>query len=194
MKPLLWITLLLAAGCSAASPIRQSEASFYAAYGVDPQNPLNSDSIVVTSSPPYVQITVVDKRTSEVRTRCVSAYLLLGALRLEHGLPVGAHAQTLALALTNKERRFEFTKPEALANLAINYDDADLEAMRQRLAPYSDAELAAGFGGTGKLHNLYSAAPAGRYRAYRDATACVLIDHGFSPRIADLTGAVVIGR
>jgi hypothetical protein len=46
----------------------------------------------------------------------------------------------------------------------------------------------------GTPHTLYSAAPAGRYRAYRDATACVLLEHGFSPRIADRTGAVVISR
>lgn len=191
MKPLLLTAALLAAGCSTASPLRQSQESFNAAYGVVAGN---TDTIVISSSPPYVQITVVDKRTSEVHTRCINAYALLGALGLEHGLPVGAHAETLRLALTNKERRFEFTKPEALARLAISYADAELEVMRQRLAPYSDAELATGFGGQGTLQSLLDGSPADRPRAYRDAAACVLIDRGFSPRIADRTGALVIYR
>lgn len=191
VKPLLLAAALLVAGCSTASPIRQSQESFNAAYGVVAGN---TDTIVFSSSPPYVQVTVVDKRMSEVHTRCINAYSLLGALRLEHGLPVDSHAETLRLALTNKERRFEFTKPEALARLAISYADAELEVVRQRLAPYSDAELATGFGGRGTLQSLLDGSPADRPRAYRDAAACVLIDRGFSPRIADRTGALVIYR
>jgi len=197
MKPLFWVTALLVAGTSSASPIHQSRESFNAAYGLSAAygvSPVKEDAIVFSSSPPYVQITVVDKRTSEARTGCVNAYALLGALRLEHDLLVGAHAQTLELALTNKERRFEFTKPEALANLAISYLEADLEVMRQRMASYSDAELTAGFSAYGTLRTLLNGSPADRPRAYRDAAACVLIDRGFSPRIGDRTGALVIAR
>ena len=44
----------------------------------------------------------------------------------------------------------------------------------------------------GKLHSIYMRLPLKQGYAYRDAVACVLIERGLSPRMADITGQIRI--
>jgi len=49
-----------------------------------------------------------------------------------------------------------------------------------------------GFSYKGNLHAIYQWHPMKETVAYKDAIACVLIERGLSPRMADLTGRIML--
>ena len=184
MKPmamLLGIGLSVA-GCAGMTTGVQSQTSFDAA--------IKNHS----TSPSYVQITVVDATAGTSLSTCTTANLLLGAIHLEHDIPFNQSggADVEQLALSNSGHTFRFTKPAAVANIGINFTDADLAFVRDKLKGLSEAELRDGFSVHGKLHSIYMRLPLKQGYAYRDASACVLIEHGLSPKMADITGQIRI--
>jgi hypothetical protein len=124
-----------------------------------------------STSPFYVLISVVDDNTGQSRTFCTTANFLMGAIQREYGIGVGRDdiAKADAIAIANKDHVFHFRKQEALDNLRMTYSEDELAAARASYAAPSVAE--------GK----------------RDAVACVLIEHGLSPYMADRSGQVVAG-
>jgi hypothetical protein len=155
----------------------QSQASFEAA--------IHNHS----TAPSYVLITVVDSRSKSVRTTCTTANLLMGAIHREFGLEYDKASQAKAeeIALANKTHVFHLAKREALKNIPYSFSQSDLEAVRAKLASLSIAQLRDGFANTGSLHSIYRVEPWERHQAYRDATACVLIERGLSPGMGDRT-------
>lgn len=145
-----------------------------------------------STAPPYVLITVVDSRSKSVRTTCTTVNFLMGAIHLEFGFEYDEAGQAKAekVALSNQAHVFSFAKPEALKNIPLSFSQGDLEAVRARLAPLSIAQLRAGFASTGSLHSLYQIEPWERHQAYRDATACVLIERGLSPGMGDISDRI----
>ncbi|CAJ0769849.1 hypothetical protein [Ralstonia chuxiongensis] len=172
------------AGCAGTMTSAQSQASFDAA--------IENHS----TSPSYVKITVVDATTGTSQSTCTTANLLLGAIHLEHDIPFGQSggADAERLALSNSGHTFRFTKHSAVANIPVAFTDADLAFVRDKLKGLSEAELRDGFSVHGKLHSIYMRLPLKQGYAYRDAIACVLIEHGLSPRMADITGQIRIAQ
>jgi len=171
-----WPLALVALAAGPKAPV-QSQASFEAA--------IKNHS----TAPPYVLVTVVDDRTKTERSVCTTSNLLLGAIYFEHGLGTGAQAWAEAerIALSNRDHVFHFSKPKALENVAPTYTEKDLETIRAKLAPLSVEQLRQGFSGSGDLHAIYRVQPRERHTAYRDATACVLIERGLSPGMGDVS-------
>ncbi|PLT18871.1 hypothetical protein CXP34_02415 [Ralstonia mannitolilytica] len=120
--------------------------------------------------------------------------MLLGAIHLEHDIPFdqSSRADADKLALSNSGHTFRFAKPAAVANIPITFTDSDLAFVRDKLNGLSEAEFRDGFSVHGKLHSIYMGLPLKQGYAYRDATACVLIEHGLSPRMADISGQIRI--
>lgn len=140
-----------------------------------------------STAPPYVLIIVIDERSKAVRSTCTTVNLLLGAIHREYGLDfddVGS-AKTEEIALSHLDHAFTFSRQEALANIPVWYSAADLAAIRAKLAPLTLDQLREGFSSHGKLHSLYQVKDWEWHRAYRDATACVLIERGLSPGLGD---------
>jgi hypothetical protein len=156
---------------ASAEPPSQSQASFEAA--------VRNQS----TAPPYVLITVVDARSEETRSICTTVNFLLGAIHLEYGIEYDREGQVRAqqIALANKSHVFHFTTQETLANIPLHYSQNDLAFVRTELQTFSVSQLREGFSAFGKLHSIYHVSPMERSNAYRDATACVLIERGLSP-------------
>lgn len=169
------LALLVAAVAADSSAPIQSQASFAAA--------VRNHS----TAPSYVLITIVDDTTHRERSTCTTSNLLLGAIHLEHGLAYDKRGEEEAerLTLSNRDHLFHFSKPKALANIPFSFSEADRKAIRARLAPLSIDELRSGFSGSGELHSIYRVTPREKHQAYRDATACVLIERGLSPGQGD---------
>jgi hypothetical protein len=165
------------AAASEETPL-QSQASFEAA--------VRNQS----TAPPYVLITVVDARSEETRSICTTVNLLLGAIHREYGIQSDREGQVRAqqIALANKNHVFRFTTHEALANIPLYYSQDDLAFVRTDLQALSVSQLREGFSAFGKLHSIYHVSPMERSRAYRDATACVLIERGLSPGMGCRSG------
>jgi hypothetical protein len=89
--------------------------------------------------------------------------------------------QAQEIALKNRERRFRFTQPDALAAIKPTFSDADLDAARARLAPLSNDQIRAGlrFGPSGSLRMEYA------NERDQAAAACALIERGMSPGRGD---------
>lgn len=170
------ITLFAAASSAFAAAPVQSPASYEAAIRNE------------TTSPGYVMVTIVDANTNVERTTCTTANFLRGALHNQYGLPYDADGrrQVTELALTNTAHRFTFSAEAALRNIPIAFSAEEQEAVRARFAPLSIEELRAGFRFRpwGELHGTFPD------RRYRDPVACVLIERGLSPFMADRTGAI----
>jgi hypothetical protein len=124
-----------------------------------------------STSPSYVLISVVDDDTGQSRTFCTTANFLMGAIHREYGIGFGSGdiARADAIAIASKDHVFHFRRQEALDKLRMTYSEDELAAARASYASPSAAE--------GK----------------RDAVACVLIEHGLSPHLADRSGQVVAG-
>ena len=165
------IIIASAAGAVSESLPKQSQESFEAA--------VRNHS----TAPPYVLITVVDARTESARSICTTVNLLMGALHLEYGIGFdkAGVSKVEEIALSNKSHKFRFTKQKSIDNIPVYYTDSDLAEIRARLAQLSTEQIRAGFA-EGKLHSLYTSKKSLKsHNAYRDATACVLIERGLSP-------------
>lgn len=169
----------LALPAMAATPL-QSTSSYEAA--------IRGSFESATSAPAYVMLTIADANTGLERHSCITASALVGAIHFEYGLAfdVRGRKQALALALSNADHRFVFTKQAALRNVHIESSAQDLDDMRAWLAPVSYQDLMAGARPWASRNTPYS-----RHR-YRNAIACVLIERGLSPYQADLSGQVVV--
>jgi hypothetical protein len=163
-----------------ATEYSQSAASYEAA--------IRGSFETVTSAPAYVMVTIADANTGLERQTCTTANLLAGAIDLEYELTHddAGRKQALALALSNTSHRFVFTKQAALNNVSIEFTPQDLEHIRTWLAPVSNQDLMAGAQPWTSRDTPYAG------RGYRSAVACVLIERGLSPYMADLTGQVVV--
>jgi hypothetical protein len=173
--------LCIAKSWGAEVPI-QSKASFEAAVGNESTAPL------------YVAVTVVDDASQASRSTCTTANLLKGAVHLEHGIaynPAG-QKEVQRIILSATDHIFHFTKPGALANIPVFYSQDDLAHVRAQLQGISVAGLRVGFSSRGPLHSIYNEMPFQRRNAYRDATACALIERGLSPGMGDITDQIWI--
>jgi len=144
----------------------------------------------------YIAVTIVDDRSGATRSICTNANFLAGAVHREYGLgfdPTG-NAEARRIVLSRPDHVFHFTKPQALANIPIGYSPEDLAIAREQLRGLSEAELRAGFSIRGRLNFIYDheGLSMAKRDAYREATACVLIERGLSPERADITGQILI--
>lgn len=154
----------------------QSAASYEAAIGN------------LSTAPSYVMVTIVDANKGVELQTCTTANLLAGAMHFEYGLAFDAagHKRATELTLSNTRHRFVFTQQTALDNVPIEFTPQDLENVRSWLAPVSNQDLMAGVHPWTDRDTPYSG------RRYRSAVACVLIERGLSPYMADMTGQVGI--
>lgn len=143
-----------------------------------------------STSPSYVLISIIDSDTGQAKPVCTTANLLLGAIHREYGLGYDAAGLSKAaeIALESKDHVFRFHQQAALDNIPVRYSDQDLAAARTLLAPLSKEELRA------KFSSLYRDARVPTDGYARDAIACVLIERGLSPGMADISGQVYVGR
>ncbi|WP_211471552.1 hypothetical protein [Collimonas humicola] len=172
------VTPVFAAGGFSGGQSVQSRASYEAA--------IHNSS----TSPSYVLITVVEARTESARSICTTANLLIGAINMEYGLghDRAGYSKSDEIALSNQTHVFRFTKQDALNNVPFTYSDDDIAAARTFLAPFSVAEL------RDKFSSLYSSQRLALNGFSRDAIACVLIERGLSPKMADISGQVFVER
>ena len=176
-------SLLLGSCCGAqnlaAQPVALQSADSYEAA-------LRNNS----TSPSYVQIFIANGDTAPLQPVCIGANYLLGALRLEYGSGTqpADFARYLEIALQSPGRAFRFHQQAALDNLVVRYSDQDLAAARAVLAPYSPAQLKE------KFSSLLDAHLQPTNGHPRDAVACALIERGLSPRSADISGHIYLGK
>jgi hypothetical protein len=166
------------AGAMAAPSPVQSQASYEAAFAT------------ISTSPAYVLIQVGDRGSAPPRPVCTSANFVLGAIHQEYALgyaPAEAE-KAVRIAREHADHVFRFERQAALDNIRTQYTEADLAAARTLLGPLSDDEVRT------KFSSLYAKdrLPTKGYAA--DAVACALIERGFSPKMADLSGQVYIER
>lgn len=158
--------------------IRQSEQSFARALGE------------VSTAPHYVQIWIAESESEPGRLICVFGQDLNLAIRREKHIAANRDgiAQAKEIALKNRERRFHFTQPSAIAAIKPTFSETDLDAARAHLASLSNDQVRAGlsFSPWGTLHKEY-ASP--RDQA---AAACALIERGMSPGRGDLAPALYV--
>jgi hypothetical protein len=145
---------------------------------------------VMSSSPSYVLITIVDARTGRARPVCTTANFLLGAIHheLQLGYDAADSARAVRFALQAEDHVFRFQQQAALDNIPSRYSEAELQAARDFLAPLSLDEL------KDKFSSLYANRRLDTTGYARDAIACVLIERGLSPKKADISGQVYIER
>jgi hypothetical protein len=137
----------------------------------------------------YVLITMVDMESESVRSTCTTANLLIGAVVKEFGIPTSDKAwfpKAVELALSKKDHVFRFTKQDAVNNIPMKYSASDLATARALFAPLSDAELKAEFS------SFFERKVSVPREIPRDAIACVLIERGLSPQMADISGQVFV--
>ena len=178
------LVLLMCAISAHAEDNLQSAASYEAA--------IHGSFTNITTSPAYVMITIVNANTGEEHLTCTTANFFSGAIRKEAGLEFDAQGskKAEALALSNKEHRFVFSNEEAWRNIPDVFSDQELADVRARLSSLSNAELRMRIGDIPPdVRRDYSAK-----RRYKNATACFLIERGLAPYLADITGAVSVGR
>lgn len=146
---------------------------------------------VISSSPPYVLITVIDDNTGKAQSTCTYANFLLGAIEMEYGLReqgASGSLKSTEIALQNRSHVFHFRNPEALRNIRVRYSESELLAARALLAPLSTDEL------TSTFSSLFSDRRLDTKGYAKDAIACVLIERGWSPISADISGQVYVNK
>jgi hypothetical protein len=178
---LVLVSVTLPGRCAVASSIEagpQSRASFETA--------IHNRS----TSPSYVRVSIINDQTGQARDVCTTANFLLGAIHHEYGLGYGATDSTKAeqIAIEGEHHVFHFHTQEALDNIPVRYSEKDLAAARAFLAPLSASDIESGFSSLSSHSRLATTGYV------RDAIACALIERGFSPRQADRSGQVYIGR
>ena len=170
-------TAVAASACAADTSQVQSNVSFDAA--------IENRS----TSPGYVRFTLIDAQRKTERVSCTTANLFLGAIHREHDLPYGEAGikAAQAIAKTSPEHKFTFSRPDALANGLITFSEDQLVSVRKQVQRLSEQEINRGLPAT-----LYKGPPGPEYQAYKNAVACALIERGFSPRQADLSGQIYV--
>ena len=158
--------------------IRQSEQSFARALSE------------ASTAPHYVQIWIAENESEPGQLTCVLGEDLNLAIRREMHITANREgiAQAKEIALKNRERRFHFTQPDALAVIKPLFSEADLDAARAHLASLSDDQIRAGlrFRPWGSLHKEYAS------RRDQAAAACALIERGMSPGRGDRVAALYV--
>jgi hypothetical protein len=143
-----------------------------------------------STSPHYVRILVNGGPGYAGWVSCMPGEDLNRAVRREYDLASDREGMDRAadIAIARADRTFTFSDASALGIVMPTFSDADLTAVRAKLAPFSNDELRAGFSLSpwGGLHAYF------RNRKDRDAAACVLIERHLSPGIADRTGSIYI--
>jgi hypothetical protein len=143
-----------------------------------------------STAPSYVLISISDSDTGQPKPVCTMASFLLGAIHHEYGLGYDAAGSSKAveIALKNEDHVFRFHQQAALDNIRVRYSDQDLAAARTLLAPLSKEELRT------KFSSLYREARLPTDGYDKNAIACVLLERGLSPSMADRSGQVYVGR
>ncbi len=155
------------------------------AHGAEPPAPVASRYTVAmfrkavahsTTAPYYVLLSIRDGRDGSTRMVCTDAPFLLGALHREHALgwDEAGRREALTLALASEDFTFTLSKPDALANVSAHYSPEVLAEVRQRLRTRTDAQLRR----AKTLEPIYVEKTGPAWRAYRDATAHVLLERG----------------
>jgi len=181
MRGAMWLAVSVA--LMAVAPVlkagEQSDESFAAAFQV------------ISSSPRYVRVTVVNEVTSESRTYCVTSNQLWGAVSKEwqlNGQPQ-APAEVRKLMLSAPGHVFRFKQQEAMDRIPKRYSDEDLEEARSAMEAFATEDL-----GKMPTNRLQLFIPGQHYWDARDALACVLIERGLSPVMQDISGQVGLAR
>jgi len=170
------------AGASAQSMApRQSDASYEAAI----HN--------LSTAPSYDSITVIDSRSGVSRTTCTTANFLLGALHREYGFGYDAAGRSRVeqIALSNRSHIFRLEKKEAIDNIPFRFSMDDLALARGQWKDFSPSQLRDFVSSHGPIQQAGSPGRPKEYETVRDVMACVLIEHGLSPRQGDLAGALL---
>ena len=143
-----------------------------------------------STSPSYVLIFVGGDEGGQPRSICTTANFLLGAIHREYGLGYGSTDLSKAadIAIKTLDRTFRFHQLPALNNIPVRYSFNDLDKARAFLAAFSTSEL------TEKFSSLYGEKRLPTNEYSRDAIACVLIERGLSPKLADMSGQVYVDR
>ena len=167
-------------------------AASMSANGEPQQKSFEAAILNQSTSPLFVKIQVGGS-TGTLSTNCVTANLLLGAIHREHGLPFTAAGTASAsrLATTAPNATFRFGNPAALANLPDAPTPDELEAAAQQAAKVPPGSVVTSLR-DGDLSALYIGRP--RREQLMAALACALIDLGYKPRQADLTGTLYVDR
>ena len=145
----------------------------------------------MSTSPHYVKISLVDATKGSTQDACVTANLLRGALHLETGF---AHDRTGVAAIdaslaANHAHEFVFTNPAAFANLPSLPESQEIDEASQLVSGLAEADIAESLR-EGTLANF--AGQGARQKGRLAALACALIDRGYRPRQADLTGSIIL--
>jgi hypothetical protein len=142
-----------------------------------------------STAPDYVLITVVDPKTHAERTVCTTANLFLGALHREHGLGYTEAdiRRAKAIALKQRDRRFQFTRKAALENLADYATPQALSDVQQRFAGKSNSRLL----DREFIASLVPSRPEAAHLAYRDAVARSLLERGIGCTMGDIADFLI---
>ena len=149
-----------------------------------------------STAPNYVLITLVGSRATTNRVICTEAPFLLGAIHHENNLecdPAG-QAKAIALVLKQKNRTFKFSNVDAIKNVQPRYTETELAEMRAAIKGYSDDDLRRGLTpeDTELQRKLFKRSTEGRYGAYRDAVAHLLLERGLLPRRGCIAGWITV--
>lgn len=144
-----------------------------------------------STSPHYVKIKLVDATTGRNRDVCMTANLLSGALHIETGFAddrAGVASIDASLAV-NRAHEFAFSNPAALANLPPLPEPGEMEEASRLVSSLAGADIAKSLE-EGALMRF--ANQRARQTERMAALACALIDRGYRPRQADLTGTIIL--
>jgi hypothetical protein len=146
-----------------------------------------------STSPYFVLVTIKDDRTGTAFTGCINVNFLKGAIFRELGgesePPASAEkrqAQNALLqkaeeiALKSTDHEFHFSNPAALANVQLQYTEADLAEAREAVRSHGLEVMAGSAPERAFLGKLKRSA----------ALACAIIEQGQSARRADITAEV----
>ena len=143
----------------------------------------------MSTSPPFVLITVINSQTGDRFLRAVTSVTLHSALGREHGFQ--DLEKTFEFIYQHSDLRFEFSNQHALDQLlspdAGRYTEW-LKQARQALMGLDNAQIFAGFAPNGTLHNLYGTDYAARMRPVAHA----LLERGFFPAATDIPGTICL--
>jgi hypothetical protein len=144
-----------------------------------------------SSSPYYVRIFLEDPNGG-IQLTCVLGGDLNLAIRREYGLSASLDGirKATEIAMANDKRIFLFSNPSAAQAVPLRFSRDDLTAVRSKLTAFSDGELRERFGkvSLGALNKDF------RNSLDRDAAACILIERGMSPRVADISNILYIEK
>jgi hypothetical protein len=172
--------LLLLAMSAAASTTEFSRAMF-------------ARAVKDESTSPLFVLILLQETNTKVRTICVPAPLLIGAIQMESNLSEndvgGNRAKQVAIANWNKP--WVFAKAQARENVKPRYSGHVLHEVRRQLGSSANSALKAQLRSPGSaLHEFYRTQHGHRFAAYRDAVAHVLLERGIAVGVADRSGGL----